>query len=174
MVQERDSLKQAKLPAGLGNLLRDLLLDGYFDLAPLPIGACPLAMPLVAASPAPPSLWFSAVLPDVSMLFAVEALDLAVPLVHEDRHLYWSSMSWGYGRDFWGVVAVGTDRRAKYAPHLHLEGVIQTHPLDAVHTVDQLSLNDEVLLFYLRHSLPGFLENVSQGLLQLGFSLVPI
>ena len=123
-VQECNSLKQAKLPACFGDLLRDLLLDGYFDLAPLPIGASPLAMPLVAASPAPPSLWFSAVLPDMSMLLAVEALDLAVPFVHENRHLYWSSASWGNGRDLWGVMTVRADRRAKYTPHLHLEGVI--------------------------------------------------
>ena len=171
-VQECNSLKQAKLPACFGDLLRDLLLDRYFDLAPLPIGASPLAMPLVAASPAPPSLWFSAVLPDMSMLLAVEALDLVVPFVHEDRHFYWSSTSWYKGYELGGMLMARDGGCTKYAPHLHLEGVIQTCPLNAIHAVNQVALDDEILLLGVRYLLPGILENVSQGLLYIGSAVM--
>ena len=85
-VKERNSLKQAELPTCLGDLLCDLLLDGYLDLAPFPIGASLLSMPLVAASLAPLSLWLDAILPDMSMLFTVVALDLVASSVHENRH----------------------------------------------------------------------------------------
>ena len=54
MVQERNSLKQAELPTCLSDLLRDLLLDGYLDLALLPIGASPL--PIMDDEPALNSL----------------------------------------------------------------------------------------------------------------------
>ena len=71
MVKERYLLKQAELPAHFGDLLRDLLLDGYFNLAPLPIGASPLPVPLVATSLAPPSLRLGAILLNMSMLLTI-------------------------------------------------------------------------------------------------------
>ena len=164
-VEECDPLKQAELPACLGDLLCDLLLNKYFNLAPLPIWASPLSMSLVTASLAPPSLRLGAILPDMSMLFAVEALDFAVPPIHEDRHLYWSSSSWYKGYGLGGVLVVGDDGCTEHAPHLYLEGVIQTRPLNVVHAVNQVALDGEILFLNLRHSLPGLLENIPQGLL---------
>ena len=149
MVEERNSFEQGELPARLRDLLCDLLLDGYLDLAPLPIGAGPLSMPLVATGLAPPSLRLGAILPDMSMLLTVEALDLAAPLIHEDRHFYWSSTSWYQGYGLWGVLLVRDDWCTEHAPHLYLEGVIQTRPLNVVHAIHQFVLDDEILLLNL-------------------------
>ena len=95
------------MPTRLCDLLYDLLLDGYLDLAPLPIRAVPLPMPLVAASLAPSPPRLGAFLPDMSMLSTIEALDLVASLVHEDWHFYRSSSSWYKGYGLWGVLTVG-------------------------------------------------------------------
>ena len=136
MIEEHNALQQAHLIAWVLNLLRDFLRDEYLDLSPLPEGTSSLLVPLVATSFAPPPLQLGAIFPDVSMLLTVEALDFTVFLTHEDRHFYWSSASWSKGHGVGGVVSVGDDGWIKHAPHLHLEGVIQTCPLDAVHAVD--------------------------------------
>ena len=81
-------------------------------------------MPLVTASLAPPSLRLGAILPNVSMLLAIEAQDFAVLLTHEDRHFYRSSLSWYEGCGIWGMLMVRDDGCTEYAPYLHLDGVI--------------------------------------------------
>ena len=85
-IEERNALQQVHLIAWVLDLLRDLLRDEYLDLAPLPEGASSLLVPLVAASFAPPPLWLGAILPDMSMLLTVEALNLVASFVHEDWH----------------------------------------------------------------------------------------
>ena len=117
-VKERNLLKRAELPTCFGDLLRDLLLDGYLNLAPSPIGASPLLVPLVATSLAPPSSWFGAILPNVSMLFTIIALDLAMPFVHENRHFYRSPSTWCQGYELWGVLTVGDNGWVEHVPHL--------------------------------------------------------
>ena len=156
------------------DLLRDFPHDEYFDFAPLPIGATSLPVPLVAASFAPPPLWLGAILPDMSVLLTIEALDLAAFLTHEDRHFYWSSGSWYEGHGVGGVVSVGDDGWGKHVLHLHLEGVIQTRPLDPVHAIDQVALDDEILFLDVQYSLPGLPEDIPQGLLQIGFAPILI
>ena len=110
-------------------------------------------MSLVATGFAPPPLWLGAILPDVPTLLTIEALDPATSLVHEDRHFYWSSASWFKGYGLWGVILVGDDGWLKHALHLHLKGVIQTRPLNAVHAVNQVTLDDEILFLYVRYLL---------------------
>ena len=171
-LKERNSVQQAKLLAWVPDLPCDLPRGKYLDLAPLPKGASSPLMSLLAAGLAPLPLRLGAVLPDVSMLLTIEALDLAVFLTHEDRHFCWSSMLWCKGHGLWGVRLVGDDGWVKHAPHLHLKGVIQTHPLNAVHAVDQVALDDEILLLGVRYLLPGILENVSQGLLYIGSAVM--
>ena len=173
-VKECDLVQQAKLLARVPDLPCDLLLNEHLDLAPPPIGASSLSMSLVTTGFAPPPLWLGAILPDVSMLLTIEALDPVASLVHEDRHFYWSSTSWCKGHGLWGVMLVGDDWWVKHAPHLHLKGVVQSRPLDAVHAVDQVALDDEILFLSVRYSLPGILENISQGLLYLGFAPIPV
>ena len=71
-------------------------------------------------------------------------------------------------------MSVGDDGWVKHAPHLAMKGVIQTGPLNAVHAVNQVALDDEILLLGIRYSLPGILENISQGVLDVSFASVPI
>ena len=173
-LKEHDPVQQTELLVQIPDLPCDFLLDKHLDLAPFPIGASSPSMSLVAAGFAPPPLQLGTILPDVSMLLTIEALDPAASLVHEDQHFYWSSTSWCKGRGFWGIVSVGDDWWVKHALHLHLEGVIQTRPLNAVHAVDQVALDDEILLLGVCYSLPGILENISQGLLYLSFASIPV
>ena len=93
-IKERNTLQQTHLRAWVLDLLHYFPCDKYLDLAPLPEGTSSLPMPLVAASFAPPPLRLGAILPDVSMLLTIEALDLTASLIHEDQHLCWSSSSW--------------------------------------------------------------------------------
>ena len=100
-LKERDSIQQTKLFTWIPDLPCDLRLDKHLDLASSPIGASPPTMSLVATGLAPTPLRLSAILPDVSMLPTIEALDPAASLVHEDWHFCWSSMSWCKGHGFW-------------------------------------------------------------------------
>ena len=161
-IEERNALQQAHLIAWVLDLLCDFLRDEHLDLAPLPEGTSSISVPLVAADPTPPPLRLGAVLPDMSVLLTIEALDLVAFLAHEDRHFYRSSNSWYERRGLGGIVSVRDDGCGKHAPHLHVEGVIQTRPLDAVHAIDQVTLDDEILLLDIRYSLSGLLEDIPQ------------
>ena len=174
MIKERNALQQAQLLAWFPDLLCDFPHNEHLNLAPFPKGTSSLPVPLVAASFAPPPLRLGAILPDVSMLLTVEALDLAAHLVHEDRHLCWSSTSWCQGHGLGGILSIRDDGWGEHAPHLHLNSVVQTSPLDAVHAIDQVTLDNEILLLGVRYSLPGLLENISQGLLDFGFAPIPV
>ena len=123
-VQEHNSLKQAELPARFGDLLCNLLFDEHLNLAPFPVGASPFTMSPITASLASSPLRLGAILPNVSMLLTIEALNLAASLIHEDRHFCWSSTSWFEGYEVGGIVAVRDDGCTEYALHLHLEGII--------------------------------------------------
>ena len=131
-------------------------------------------MPLVATGLAPMPLRLGALLFLVSVLSAVEASDLARISFHEDQHFCRSSMSWCEGQGLWGVVSVRDDGWVKHAPHLHMKGVIQTCPLNAVHAVNQVMLDNEILFLSVCYSLPGILENISQGLLDVSFASVTV
>ena len=96
-LKECDLVQQAKLLTRVPDLPCDLLLDEHLNLAPLPIGASSPSMPLVATGFAPPPLQLGAILPDVSMLLTIEALDPAASFIHEDWHFCWSSTSWCKG-----------------------------------------------------------------------------